>query len=176
MTTPDASPPAAAPEPPIVPPEVIAPLIESGIVFEPPPPPKPAAPPAPEPAPAPEPRRRLRTWVGQHRLWAIASAFVAVLLVVLLGSYRVYGEWPWSAYPTRLHACGTGFDHHGHQTRAQITANGDTLVPMGKVPGWLNSGRLWTTSAGGALPGQKCHERMWVQTSGDSFELYTLPG
>jgi hypothetical protein len=105
----------------------------------------------------------------------VPLALVLIAAAVLAGSYRVYGEWPWSKAPTRLHACGRGFERGGSETRSQIEAKGDVLVRIGKVPGWLNSGELWTTSVGDAIPGQRCHVRVWVRTSNDEFQLYSLP-
>lgn len=127
--------------------------------------------PEPDEAAEPAPRNSRRRW-----LWIVPLVLVVLAGAVLVGSYRVYGEWPWSKYPTRLHACGRGFERGANETLAEIEANGDTLVRVGKVPGWLNSGKLWTTSAGDALPGQVCHVRMWVQTSSDGYRLYSLPG
>ena len=126
--------------------------------------------PDPNPDPISSPNRR-RRWP-----WVIPLALVLAVVLVLGASYRVYGEWPWSKYPTRLHACGRDFVRQGSQTRAQIEAQGNTLAPLGTVPGWLNSGKLWTTSLGDPLPGQKCHVAMWVQTSSNSFESYNLSG
>jgi hypothetical protein len=111
------------------------------------------------------------------RLWVAAAVIVVVGAgCLLLVSYGMYKQWPWSDYPSTLYACGRDFIDEGVESREQIEANGDRLVRLGSVPGWLNHGQLWTTSLGEPLPDQKCHVVMWVRTGRDAFESYSLSG
>lgn len=117
------------------------------------------------------PRRAAKRWI-------ITAAVLALLAcgLLLVGSRAAYDEWPWSSHPSTLHVCGRDYIDEGAQTRSQIVANGDHLVRVGSVPGWLNTGELWTTHVGAALNGTTCHVVMWVRTGTDTFEAYALSG
>jgi hypothetical protein len=120
-----------------------------------------------------EPRPR---WSPRRRLTTGALTLAVLVGIALVGSYGLYKEWPWSAYPSRLYACGRDFIDSGSQTREQIRAEGNSLIRVGSVPGWLNHGQLWTTSSGQPLPGHDCRVVMWVRTGKDTFESYGLSG
>ena len=116
---------------------------------------------------------------GRRRWWPFASAALVVVTgSCLLVSYGAYREWPWSAYPSRLHVCGRDFfPSAGSQSREQIAARGDDIGKVGDVPGWFNTGELWGTSLGEPLtPGSECHVVMWVRVGKDAFKEYALSG
>jgi hypothetical protein len=118
------------------------------------------------------------------RRWApLAISLVLTVAwgIALLGYRVAYDAWPWSAYPSTLHACGRDFQPAGHPLgRAGIADQRYHLVRHGRVPGWFNRPEVWTfdTVAGEqthALPGG-CHVVMWVREGADSYRPYSLEG
>jgi hypothetical protein len=121
---------------------------------------------------APARRRRTR-WV---RWTALALTLAAGLS--LLATYGLYREWPWSAYPGQLSACGRDFIQQGPtQTQPQLAADGTHLHRVGGTPGWLTRGELWTTAGGQPLTKHaSCKVVMWVTDDDRHFMAYSLSG
>jgi hypothetical protein len=119
------------------------------------------------------------TGIFAQRRWP--SVLVALLVIAsgigLLVSYRTYDEWPWSTYPSQLHACGRDFQSSSRpQTHAQLIAFDSTdIVKVGQVPGWFNSGELWAYRNEQPFSGI-CRVVMFVRGGADEFESYELVG
>lgn len=106
----------------------------------------------------------------------IAVGVVVLLVGALLISYTMYREWPWTAYPSTLKACGRDFQKQDSpQTREQLEAGHDAkVVRIGDVPGWFNRGDLWAYANEQPFSGN-CRVVMMVR-DGDHFQIYDLIG
>lgn len=126
-----------------------------------------------------EPDGRIREpWPRRTWLVVISGLLVVVVGGALLTYRSAEDEWPWSAYPNLLHACGRQFVPQGEaDTRSGSVTQGDVLVRVpGDVQGLLNHGALWATdSTPGPLPGG-CQMLLWVQGAPDGFKEYVLSG
>lgn len=111
------------------------------------------------------------------RLWRWSGVGVLVLAgCTLLINYAMYREWPWSAYPSRLEACGRDFQKEGPpQTRQELEApNHEKLIRIGGTPGWFNRGDLWAFSDEQPFSGG-CRAVLMVR-EGSRFQVYDLEG
>ena len=123
------------------------------------------------------PERHLTGVLGRRsRLVRLSVGIVALVVCGLLLNYAMYGEWPWTAYPSALKMCGRDFQKEGApETRKQLESlHHEMLVRIGDMPGWFNRGDLWAYRDEQPFSSD-CRVVMMVR-DGDHFQTYDLIG